>query len=381
MNILNIPIADLKPYAANVKRHPKKQIDLLAKNITRFGFTTPLLIDEQNNVIAGHGRLLALQQLQTIEAPCVRMEGLSEKEIKALRIADNKIAEMADWETDALMSELLELDPELFDLTGFDTDILLTADEKDDALPTNAPTVAQKGDLWQLGTHRLLCGDSLNAEDMDKLMDGKMADMSFTDPPWNVAIGEDSNPRHRQREGLINDNLGDGFPAFLKGFASQLVRYNAGDLYCVMGCEQWPAIHEALSGAGLHWSATVIWLKDIFVLGRSKYHRRYEPIWYGWKDKSTYAGDRKQDDVWEIPRPKRSEEHPTMKPIELVVRAIVNSSQQGNIVLDIFGGSGSTLIAAEKTQRICYGMEIDPKYVDVIIKRWEDYTGKKAIKI
>ena len=217
--------------------------------------------------------------------------------------------------------------------------------------------------------------------DVERLMNGNKAIMCFTDPPWNVAIGMDSNPRHRQREGLINDKLEpQQFKQFIVGFAKNLALVCTGDVYCVLGASEWPTLDASLREVGFHWSATVIWVKDQFVLGRSKYHRRYEPIWYGWlsKGKSSYSGDRAQDDVWEIPRPKVSEEHPTMKPVELVANAIKNSSQSGDIVIDLFGGSGSTLIAAEQLNRICHTMELDPKYVDVIVKRLENLTGEKA---
>ncbi len=205
--------------------------------------------------------------------------------------------------------------------------------------------------------------------------------MVFTDPPWNVAIGEDSNPRHRQRPGLKNDNLSSqDYLNFISAFAAVCARTNNGDMYCVLGAASWPTLDLIFREYGFHWSATIIWVKDIFVLGRSKYHRRYEPIWYGWhkEGKSTFCDNRSLDDVWEISRPKRSPEHPTMKPVELCVRAISNSSVIGQCVLDLFLGSGSTLIACEKLNRRCYGMEIAPMYCDVIVKRWEEFTGKKA---
>jgi DNA modification methylase len=214
----------------------------------------------------------------------------------------------------------------------------------------------KSGELWLLGGHRLLCGDATDAEDMARLMDGAQANMVFTDPPWNVAIGQDSNPRHRQRQGLANDDLSTAeFAAFLAAFASRMVRATTGDIYCVLGASEWPTLDLALRGAGLHWSATIIWVKDAFVLGRSKYHRRYEPLWYGWPGagKSSFGPARDLDDVWEIPRPRRSEEHPTTKPVALVERAVANSSKPGGTVLDPFVGSGTTIIAAEQRDRLC----------------------------
>jgi DNA modification methylase len=242
--------------------------------------------------------------------------------------------------------------------------------------------VTKPGDLWVLGEHRLLCGDATSPADLAKLMDGAVARMCFTDPPWNVAIGGDNNPRHRQRQGLKNDDLpAADFRAMLDGFARNLRTHVSGDVYVVLGASEWPTLDLALRDAGYHWSATVIWAKDAFVLGRSKYHRRYEPIWYGWhrQGKSSFCDRRDLDDVWEIPRPKRSELHPTTKPVALVARAIANSSVRGNAVVDCFGGSGTTLIAAEQTGRAAHLMELDPLYCDVIARRWEEFTGKCGV--
>lgn len=232
--------------------------------------------------------------------------------------------------------------------------------------------------------HRLLCGDSTKPEHVEKLMGGQKAVMVFTDPPWNVAIGLDSNPRHRQREGLLNDSLPQAeFESFLARFVAAMSGHVAGDVYCVMGASNWPAVDAALRKHGFHWSATIIWVKDSFVLGRSKYHRRYEPLWYGWhgQAQSSFCDRRDLDDVWEIPRPRTSEEHPTMKPVELAVRAIQYSSLPDQNVLDLFGGSGTTLMGCEQTGRNAFLMEIDPMYCDVIVKRWEEFTGKKAQRV
>jgi DNA modification methylase len=208
------------------------------------------------------------------------------------------------------------------------------------------------------------------------------ATMAFTDPPWNVAIGQDTNPRHRQRAGLQNDSLSAAdFQAFLSAFATLLAVHSTGDLYCVLGASEWPTLDLQLPNCGYHWSATIIWVKDIFVLGRSKYQRRYEPLWYGWheRSKSSFAGARDLDDVWEIPRPRRSEEHPTMKPVELVARAIRNSSSESQIVCDPFLGSGTTMVSAQATGRVCYGMEIEPKYVAVALERMSEMGLKSKL--
>lgn len=205
--------------------------------------------------------------------------------------------------------------------------------------------------------------------------------MMFTDPPWNVAIGKDSNPRHRQRAGLDNDDLSpQDFRDFLSAFIRAAQPHIDGDIYCVLGASEWPTLDSVLREHGFHWSATVIWVKHQFVLGRAKYHRRYEPIWYGWhvKNKSSFCDARNLDDVWEIPRPTVSAEHPTMKPVALVERAIENSSRRGAIVFEPFSGGGSTIIAAEKTGRICYAIELSPAYVDVAVRRWQEFTGDDA---
>lgn len=278
------------------------------------------------------------------------------------------------------------------ELTGFDFENLerlmttfadADAEIDEDEIPEvpKEPTT-RAGDLWLLGEHRLLCGDSTRPEDVERLMAGQSASMMFTDPPWNVGIGLDSNPKHRQREGLANDNLSSGeFQCFLDGFIAAVSPHVSGDVYCVLGASEWPRLDATLRAHGFHWSATLIWVKDSFVLGRSKYHRRYEPIWYGWAEntKSSFCARRDLDDVWEVPRPTRSEEHPTMKPVALVGRALTNSSMLNSIVLDPFLGSGTTLIAAEQLGRICYGLELDPGYCDVIVERWENLTGQQAV--
>jgi DNA modification methylase len=302
---------------------------------------------------------------------------------------------LSDWDYDLLPIELAGLKEANYDLglLGFDEDELARLlnpaikdglVDRDDVPAPPDQAISQPGDLWHLGNHRLLCGDSTDAGQIAHLMTGRAARMVFTDPPWNVGIGQDSNPRHRQRPGLQNDDLPpDDFRAFLGDFLAAIQPHVAGDFYCVLGASEWPNLDQALRQHGFHWSATIIWVKDAFVLERSKYHRRYEPIWYGWHSagKSSFGPDRDLDDVWEIPRPRRSDEHPTMKPVELVLRAITNSSRAGDIVLDPFGGSGSTLIAAEQTGRRAFLIEIDPIYCDVIIQRFESFTGTKAERI
>jgi DNA modification methylase len=384
-----MPVETLRPHPKNPRLHPDKAIEKLTRSLKEYGWTNPILLSADGLVLAGHARLKAAKAAGITEVPVIRLP-LSGAKAEAYLIADNRLQDETDWDLPALKDLLGELDTGEFDLrlTGFDMheiEMMMTAvggGIVEDEVPEPPETpVSKPGDVWLCGKHRVMCGDSTKAEDVARLMAGQKADMAFTDPPWNVAIGKDSNPPHRQREGLANDDLpAEGFRCFLNGFAGLLAGVCTGDVYCVLGSGQWPMLDAALQGAGLHWSATIIWVKDMFVLGRSKYHRRYEPLWYGWhqKGKSSFVGDRKQDDVWEIPRPKRSDEHPTMKPVALVARALRNSSERDQVVADPFLGSGTTVIAAEQLDRVCYGMEIEPRYVDVTVKRWEQFTGKKA---
>jgi site-specific DNA-methyltransferase (adenine-specific) len=385
------PIDSIRPYENN-PRFNDAAVDAVAASIKAYGFRQPIVVDEQNVIIVGHTRYKAAIKLGMKTVPVHVAKGLTPGQAKAYRLADNQTATIARWDEDKLPFELLALQQEGFDLslTGFSGDELLRllgddanpglADLDDVPEPPQEPET-EPGDLWVLGEHRLLCGDATRPDDVHRLLGGAKAAMLFTDPPWNVAIGQDANPRHRQRAGLKNDNLPDDqFAALLDGFLGATKNAVSGDVYCVLGAAEWPRLDTALRQHGYHWSATLIWVKDTFVLGRSKYHRRYEPIWYGWhgKGKSSFTGRRDLDDVWELPRPKRSEEHPTMKPVELVRRAIAQSSQAGQAVLDLFAGAGSTLIAAEQAERQALLMEIDPGYCDVVVRRWERFTGKTA---
>jgi DNA modification methylase len=320
----------------------------------------------------------------------------TEKRERMAMVAANKIqGEFDDSKLPILLSDLDESERLLVGFTEEDQNALgigLDPEEPEDAEPQinraaelNKKWKVKPGDLWQIGEHRLLCGDSTKREDVEYVMGGDMARMCFTDPPWNVAIGQDSNPRHRQRAGLQNDDLSaKDFSAFLSGFASLIPSVVTGDLYCVLGALEWPTLDLALRGTGFHWSATVIWVKDLFMLGRSKYHRRYEPIWYGWHEngKSSFGDARDLDDVWEIKRPRVSEEHPTMKPVELVIRAVNNSSRPGDTVFDPFLGSGTTMVAAENLKRRCFGIEISPDYCAVVLQRMTDaFLGIKTERI
>lgn len=319
--------------------------------------------------------------------PCIIADDLTEEQIKAFRLADNKVGEIAEWDFDLLGEELDSIFD--IDMSGFGFD--LTEEEEAEIIEDEVPEPpvepkAKLGDIYQLGRHRLMCGDSTDKECVERLMGGERAELGFTDPPWNVnygAVKEDNAQGYKPRT-ILNDFMGtEDFKEFMnKAFACfNLAQKDGAMTYVVMSAQEWGNMMLTLASNNYHWSSTIIWNKDSLVLSRKDYHTKYEPIWYGWKEGTRLCPleDRKQSDVWDVPRPKKSEEHPTMKPVELVARAIQNSSKQGNIVIDLFGGSGTTLIAAEQTGRRCRMMELDPKYVDVIIERWENFTGEKAV--
>ncbi len=393
------PVADLIPYARNSRTHNEEQIAQIMASIKEFGFTNPILIGGDNVIIAGHGRLLAAQRLGLKEVPVIRLPDLTETQRKALVIADNKIALNAGWDEEMLALEMKELEESDFnlDILGFSEDELkelenfgepqTEAKSEEDEIP-EAPVepITKLGDVWILGEHRLMCGDTTMFDDVRKLMRDDCAAMIFTDPPYNVNYGSTMKDSIRYHAGtlggrkIMNDNLGDGFPQFLTDSLSNLLMFCQGAAYVCMSSSELHTLYNAFIAAGGKWSTFIIWAKNTFTLGRADYQRQYEPILYGWNaDKPHYwCGDRDQSDVWEYNKPVKNDLHPTMKPVELVERAVLNSSKSGDIVLDGFGGSGSTLIACEKNNRKARLMELDPKFCDVIVKRWEDYTGKKA---
>ncbi len=395
----NYPVDKLIPYARNSRTHNDEQVAQIVASIKEFGFTNPILIGADDVIIAGHGRLLAAQRMGLKEVPIVRLPHLTETQRRALVIADNKIALNAGWDEEMLaleMKELGDLDFDL-DLLGFSLGELKELEafgepkpggntDEDEVPEVPEEAVTKPGDMWILGEHRLLCGDTTMVDDLKKLMADDTADMIFTDPPYNVNYGSTMKDSLRYHAGtlggrkIMNDNLGDGFAQFLTDSLSNLMMFNKGAAYVCMSSSELHTLYSAFVSAGGKWSTFIIWAKNTFTLGRADYQRQYEPILYGWSaDKKHYwCGDRDQSDVWEYNKPVRNDLHPTMKPVELVERAINNSSKVGDIVLDGFGGSGSTLIAAEKTRRKARLMELDPKFCDVIVRRWEEYTGKKA---
>lgn len=393
------PTARLLPYARNARTHSAEQVAQIAASIAEFGFTNPILAGADGVIIAGHGRLAAAQKLGLERVPVVVLEHLSPTQRRALVIADNRIAENAGWDDALLRVELAALQDDDFDvsLTGFDVDALadLLADDgagsegqaDDDAVPEvagdQAPAVSRPGDVWLLGQHRLLCGDSIQAESYGRLLGDEQVDMIFTDPPYNVNYANSPKDKMRGRHrAILNDNLGDGFQQFLTDALSLALARCEGAVYVAMSSSELDTLQSAFRAAGGRWSTFIIWAKNTFTLGRADYQRQYEPILYGWREGATrhWCGDRDQGDVWQIKKPQKNDLHPTMKPVELVERAIRNSSRPGDVVLDPFGGSGTTLVAAEKTQRVARLVELDPKYADVIVRRWQDWTGQAATR-
>lgn len=399
MNDLHIQrrqVSALIPYIRNARTHSPEQIAQIAASIREFGWTNPILVDGHNGVIAGHGRLLAARQLGFDEVPVIELAHLNDTQRRAYVLADNRLAENAGWDTELLRLELGEL--QLMDidlgLLGFGDaelqDLLAPGEEDrggltdDDEVPEVSETpISRPGDIWIMGPHRLLCGDATVAASYDALLQGEQADMVFTDPPYNVNYANSAKDKMRGKDrAILNDNLGDGFYDFLLAALTQMVAHCRGGIYVAMSSSELDVLQAAFRAAGGKWSTFIIWAKNTFTLGRADYQRQYEPILYGWPDGATrhWCGDRDQGDVWSIKKPQKNDLHPTMKPVELVERAIRNSSRPGNVVLDPFGGSGTTLIAAEKSGRSARLIELDPKYVDVIVRRWEEFTGKQATR-
>ena len=378
---------EIKPYQKNQKKHPQEHIEQVAASIKEFGMNQPIVVDKQGVIIAGHGRYEALMHLGwEIKDEWVKVVDLTEEQAKAYRLADNKLNE-SDWNMPLVIEELKELESLGFDigLTGFEKDLIIEPEEKDDNVPeldeSNEPT-AKLGDIYQLGSHRVMCGDSTDLGALGLLMSGVLADMWLTDPPYNVDYQGGTESALK----IVNDSMSDAdFRKFLTdccvGADSHM---KPGAVFYIWHSEsEGYNFRSAVKDAGWQVRQCLIWNKQKMVMGRQDYHWKHEPCLYGWKDGDTHLwnSDRKQTTILNFDRPSKNKEHPTMKPVELISYQIQNNTKQKDIVLDSFLGSGSTLIASEKTGRICYGMELDPKYVDVIIKRWEEYTGKKAEKV
>ena len=412
MNIIEMKIGDIIPYEKNPRKNDEA-VKYVAESIKQFGFKVPIVIDKNNVIVAGHTRYKASKKLGLKEVPCIVADDLTEEQIKAYRLADNKVAELAEWDIELLDEELdgiLDIDMELF---GFEAsedeeEQLVVEDDFEVELPEEPK--AKLGDIYQLGNHRLMCGDSTSITDVDRLMDGNKASLLVTDPPYNVNYEGTAGK-------IMNDSMdNDSFRQFLRdAFATADVAMNDGAVFYI-----WHADSEGYNFRGacydVGWKVRqcLIWVKTSLVLGRQDYQWKHEPCLYGWKDGSHFwNGGRKERttitdfDIFELrdknkeellkfieqyccdnedietsiiyeEKPNKNADHPTMKPIKLLARSIRNSSKENDNVLDLFGGSGSTLITCEQLNRKCFMMELDPKYVDVIINRWEQFTGKKA---
>lgn len=381
LKIEYLPIKALKPYEKNTRKHQKKDVENIARSIEKFGMNDPIGIWKDNIIVEGHGRLLACKQLGMTEVPCVRLDHLTDEQRREYAIAHNATAELSEWDLDILSDELAELN-----LSDFDFDFGIEGKEENEIVEDEAPEVDEEndpiskpGDIWQLGRHRLMCGDSTDKATVEMLMDGKKANLVVTDPPYNV--------NYEGTAGKIkNDNMdNDSFYRFLFDSFTNMEYAMADDasIYVFHSDTEGLNFRKAFADAGFYLSGCCIWKKPSLVLGRSPYQWQHEPCLFGWKKSGKhqwYAG-RKETTIWEFDKPKKNADHPTMKPIALISYPIKNSSMSNCIVLDPFGGSGSTLIACEQLDRICYMMELDPKYCDVIIKRWETLTGEKAMLI
>jgi DNA modification methylase len=387
------PTSRLLPYARNPRKNDHV-VDQMAAAITEFGFRIPIIARSTGEVVDGHLRLKAALRLGLETVPVILADDLTPAQIKAFRILANRSATWADWDEDLLRLELEELKLDDFDLalTGFDADELLeimageettTEGNTDEDAAPEVPVrpVSKPGDVWIMGQHRLLCGDATDPASYDTLLGTERVAMIFQDPPYNVDYA--NSPKDKLRgthRPILNDNLGDGFQTFLLAALKPALQRCDGAIYIAMSSSELDTLQAAFRAAGGKWSTFIIWAKHTFTLGHADYQRQYEPILYGWREGANrhWCGDRDQGDVWEIKKPAKNALHPTQKPVEVPERAIRNSSRPGSLVLDCFGGSGSTLIACERTGRVCRVMELDPKYCDVIVRRWQDWTGQKA---
>ena len=382
-----VPIDKLVPYDRNARTHSKEQIAQLRASLREFGFVSPAVIDADYNILVGHGRVTAAREEGYETVPCVFAENLTEAQKRAYILADNQLALNAGWDEEMLSVELSDLQDQSFDLSllGFDAGeldkLLGTGNEKDIADDDFDLTAAlekasfvEPGDIWTVGRHRVMCGDATSPEDVEKLMDGKKANLVLTDPPYGVSF--------KASDGLTiqNDSLkGEEFYRFLlaafKNMADHLEK--GGAAYCFHADTEGLTFRKAFIDAGFHLAGVCIWVKNSLVLGRSDYQWQHEPVLYGFlqNGKHPWYSDRKQTTIWNYDKPKRNKDHPTSKPLDLLGYPIQNSSQENSVVIDTFGGSGSTLMACEQLNRVCYMMELDPKYASVILRRYVEDTG------
>ena len=383
----------------NYRKHNDKNKSLIRKSLKECGAGRSIITDKNGEIIAGNG---VYEQAKALNIPVKIVEtdgselvvvkrtdlATEDEKRKKLALMDNSTSDQVEWSLENISADFnLEQLPEF----GIDTlpQAVPEGELVDQAVPEaeEVETRCKSGDLWLLGRHRLLCGDATVVTDVEKLMDGKKADMVFTDPPYNVNYGATMKDSLRKKDGqksagrtIMNDNLGDNFKQFLTDACANIINFCKGAIYICMSSSELHTLYNSFVESGGKWSTFIIWAKNTFTLGRSDYQRQYEPILYGWPQgaKHYWCGDRDQSDIWEYNKPQVNDLHPTMKPLELVARAIKNSSQANDIVADFFGGSGSTLIACEQLNRVCYMSELDPKFCDVILTRWENLTGQEA---
>ena len=382
-----IPLGKLVPYVNNARTHSPEQLAKLRSSLREFGFINPVIIDRDFNVIAGHGRIAAAKEEGITEVPCVFVDYLTEAQKKAYILADNRMALDAGWDEELLRIEIESLQGTDFDvsLTGFGEDEIADLfagdgekDVKDDDFDLSAAlekaAFVERGDIWTVGRHRLMCGDATSAEDVSALMDGKKANLIVTDPPYNVAFKSGSGLS------IQNDSMGNGeFYTFLYNSFQNMAEHleKGGAAYVFHADTEGLNFRKAFVDAGFHLAGVCIWVKNSLVLGRSDYQWQHEPVLYGFlkNGKHPWYSDRKQTTIWNYDKPKRNKNHPTSKPLDLLGYPICNSSQENAIVLDTFGGSGSTLMACEQTNRICFMCELDEKYASVILRRYVEDTG------
>lgn len=397
LKIEYIDVAKVKPYEKNARKHEEYDISQIAKSIESYGFNDPIGIwGKDNTIVTGHGRLLAAKKLGMKEVPCIRLDDLTDEQRREYTIMHNKTAELSTWDFDMLEKELSELDFGEFDI-DWNIETEKTPDEVVEDVPPEVDEISKpickRGDIWKLENHRLMCGDSTDKDTVARLMNGEKADMVFTDPPYNVDyssknafLNEADKGNRIQKDiagdfGYSDEECGEKLwkPAF------QNMRDNAKDdcsIYVTMPQGGAHMVMMLMCSASWQVKHELIWVKNNHVLGRTDYFYKHEPILFGWaKTHKFYGKGEFNKSVWEIDKPSKSDLHPTMKPIRLIANALQNSSKENDLIIDFFGGSGSTLIACEQLGRRCFTMELDPKYCGVIIRRWEAFTGKKAEKI
>lgn len=379
MEIVNKNIEEIKMYENN-PRNNDGAVEYVANSIKEFGFKVPIVLDKNNVIVAGHTRYKAAKLLKITEIPCIIADDLSDEQVKAFRLIDNKAAELASWDIDLLNLELeniKDIDMELFNFEISNILDNVVDDEYEIELPEEPKT--KSGNIYKLGNHYLMCGDSTNADDVKRLMNNQLADLIVTDPPYNVNYEGKTGDNLK----IMNDNMENNqFYSFLESAFINL--YDSikagGSIYVFHADTEGLNFRKAMMSSGFKLAECLVWVKNAFVMGRQDYHWKHEPVLYGWKPGAShyFINDRSQSTVLEFDKPIRNEEHPTMKPIDLIAYLINNSSKKDEIVLDLFGGSGTTMIACEQTNRKAFIMELDPRYCDVIVDRWEKFTNQKA---